>query len=62
MNSKKLKQVMDKKGIGQRELSRLSGVALSSVNFAYHGTKAGQTGETIKALEKALNLRRGTLL
>ena len=62
MNSKKLKQVMDKKGISQRELARLSGVAVSTINFAYNGTQLNQVGDTIKALEKALGLKKGTLL
>ena len=62
MNTKKLKEIMTKKGVSQRELARLSGVALSSVNFAYNGTKTGQTGETIKAFEKALGLKKGSLL
>lgn len=62
MNSKKLKQIMDKRGISQYELAKLSGISQSSICFAYNNTKKNQPSKTILALEKALGLKKGELL
>jgi len=62
MNIKALKKAMEKNNIGQRELSRASGVSLSSINLAINGKTKNVTSNTITALEKALKLKKGTLL
>lgn len=62
MNSKKLKSIMTKKKMTQYRLAKLSGISQSSINFAYHGTKIHQPSSTITAIEKALGLKKGSLI
>lgn len=44
------------------ELSRLSGVNISTISRIVNGEKLDIKGDTIKALEGALNLKKGELL
>lgn len=50
-----LKMYMDKMGIGNKELSKLSGVPLRTVNNILSGLTANPTLETVKAIAHALN-------
>lgn len=50
-----LKMYMDRLGIGNKELSKLSGVPLRTVNNILSGITANPTLETVKAIAHALN-------
>lgn len=50
-----LKMYMDRLGIGNKELSKLSGVPLRTVNNILSGLTANPTLETVKAMAHALN-------
>lgn len=50
-----LKMYMDRMGIGNKELSKLSGVPLRTVNNILGGLTANPTVETVKAMAHALN-------
>lgn len=50
-----LKMYMDRLGIGNKELSKLSGVPLRTVNNILSGLTSNPTLETVKAMAHALN-------
>ena len=50
-----LKTYMDKMGIGNKELSAMSGVPLRTVNNILGGITTNPTVETVKAMAHALN-------
>lgn len=50
-----LKTYMDKMGIGNKELSAISGVPLRTVNNILGGITTNPTVETVKAMAHALN-------
>lgn len=50
-----LKMYMDRLGIGNKELSKISGVPLRTVNNILSGLTANPTLETVKAMAHALN-------
>ena len=50
-----LKMYMDRLGIGNKELSKLSGVPLRTVNNILSGLTVNPTLETVKAMAHALN-------
>ena len=50
-----LKMYMDRQGIGNKELSKLSGVPLRTINNILSGLTANPTLETVKSMAHALN-------
>lgn len=53
---------MTKKCIGQRELARLCGLSPSTINYALKNTSQNHREDTVRAIEKALGLKKGDLL
>lgn len=57
-----LRQARDKRGLTQDELSALSGVPQSRIAEIETGKTQDPQNKTVKALEEALRLKRGTLI
>ena len=53
--SKRLKFLMDDRGVGNKELSDRSGVPLRTINNIISGVTNNPTLETMRAIAKALN-------
>lgn len=57
-----LKEARDKRKWTQAELSRRSGVAQARISYIENGITADPLDSTVRALEKALGVKRGTLV
>jgi transcriptional regulator with XRE-family HTH domain len=62
MNCKNFIEKFKASGMSMGELSKISGVNISTISRIIDGEKLNVTGDTIKALESALGLKKGDLL
>jgi len=62
MNYKKFIEEFKRSKMSRGELSRASGVNLSTISRLVSGEKLGVTGATVKRLEEGLRLKKGALL
>lgn len=62
MASKTLKQARDEKGWTQEELAEKSGVDQRAISKIERGLVEDPHNSTVKELEQALGLKRGTLI